>query len=90
MAAFDEVKHLSVTQMLSLADTVFPLLTTDMSSTDLIGLATQVLALGVDTVETHNIPEEADYTSANIRGMAVLVPDLDECRRVLRGIIYGE
>ena len=90
MAAFDEVKHLSVTQMLSLADTVFPLLTTDMSSTDLIGLATQVLALGVDTVETHNIPEEAAYTSANIRGMAVLVPDLDECRRVLRGIIYGE
>ena len=90
MAAFDEVKHLSITEMLSLADTVFPLLTTDMSSADLIGLATDVLTLGVDTIETHNIPEDASYTSAYIRGMAVLVPDLDECRRVLRGIIYGE
>ena len=90
MAAFEEVKSLSITEMLSLADTVFPLLTTDMSSTDLIGLATDVLTLGVDTVDNHNIPEEASYTSANIRGMAVLVPDLDECRRVLRGIIYGE
>ncbi len=90
MAAFEKVSDLSIPQMLSLADTIFPLLTTDMSSTDIIGLATDVLTLGISDVQTHNIPEEASYQSANIRGMAVLVPDLDDCRRKLQEIIYGQ
>ena len=90
MAAFDEVSNLSIPEMLSLADTVLPLLTTDMSSGDLIRLATDVLTLGISDIETHNIPEDASYRSASIRGMSVLVPDLDSCRRVLQEIIYGE
>ncbi len=90
MAAFDEVSSLSLTEMLSLADTILPLLTTDMSSGDLIRLATDVLTLGINDIETHNIPEDASYTYASIRGMSVLVPDLDSCRRVLQEIIYSE
>ena len=90
MAAFDEVSNLSIPEMLSLADTVLPLLTTDMSSGDLISLATDVLTLGISNIENHNIPEDASYRSASIRGMSVLVPDLDSCRRKLQEIIYGE
>lgn len=89
MAAFDQVSRLSLPEMLSLADTILPLLTTDMSSTDLIGLATDVFTLNISTIENHNIPEDASYTAANIRGMSVLVPDLDSCRRKLQEIIYG-
>lgn len=90
MAAFNKVNGLSISQMLSLADTIFPLLTTDMSSPQLIRLATDILTLGITEIRTYNIPEDASYQSASIRGMSVLVPDLDECRRKLQEIIYGE
>ena len=84
------MKKLSLTEMLELADVVFPLITTDQSSLDLIGLATDVFNMNVASIETHNIPADASYKNANIRGMAVLVPDLDECRKVLKSVIYGE
>jgi len=90
MSAYSNVKKLSLTEMLELADVVFPLITTDQSSLDLIGLATDVFNMNVASIETHNIPADASYKNANIRGMAVLVPDLDECRKVLKSVIYGE
>ena len=89
MAAFEKVKDLSTTEMLSFADQILPLLTTDLSNIELISLAASILTMGIEEIETHNIPEDAAYQSARIRGMSVLVPDLDECRRVLQEIIYG-
>ncbi len=89
MAAFEKVKDLSITEMLSFADQVLPLVTTDLSNLELISLAASILLMDIEEIETHNIPEDAAYQSARIRGMAVLVPDLDECRRTLQEIIYG-
>lgn len=88
-AAFDKVKNSGVNEMLKLADTIFPLLTTDMSNADLIGAGMEVLGMGVSEIETYNIPEDASFQYASIRGMSVLVPDIDKCREVLREIIYG-
>lgn len=90
MAAFDKVKNSGLNEMLKLADTIFPLLTTDMSNSDLIGVGVEVLGMGVGEIETHNIPEDASFRYASIRGMSVLVPDIDKCRQVLRQVIYGE
>lgn len=90
MAAFDKVKNSGLNEMLKLADTIFPLLTTDMSNSDLIGVGVEVLGMGVSEIETHNIPEDASFRYASIRGMSVLVPDIDKCRQVLRQVIYGE
>lgn len=90
LSAFENVKKLSLDEMLGLADTVLPLLTTDMSGGDLIRLASDVFMMGIDTIETHNIPADASYSAVNIRGMDVLVPDLDACRRMLQQIIYDD
>lgn len=89
-AAYAKVRQMKLSDMLSLADTVLPLITTDQSGMALVGLATDIFGMGVSSLETHNIPEDASFQSANIRGMDVLVPNLDDCRRTLRSIIYGE
>ena len=90
LAAFDNVKKLNLTEMLALADAVLPLMATDMNRGNLVRLASDVFMMGIDTIETHNIPEDASYSAANIKGMDVLVPDINECRKVLQQIIYGE
>ncbi|MGN0513250.1 MAG: LCP family protein [Lachnospiraceae bacterium] len=88
VSLFNKLKTVSISEMLKLADTVLPMVNTDMTSTQIIGLATDVLMMGVGNIETHNIPQEASYHSANIRGMSVLVPDLDDCRTKLSEFIY--
>ncbi len=87
-AAFEGVMNLSLPEMLTLADQILPLVTTDMSNMELISLATDAFQLNISTIETHNIPQDASYQSASIRGMSVLVPNIDECRKVLKKIIY--
>lgn len=87
-AAFDKVMTMSLPEMLTLADTVLPLITTDMTNMELVSLATDVFTMDISELENHNIPQDASYYSANIRGMSVLVPDIDSCRKKLKEIIY--
>ncbi len=90
MAAYDKGRNMGMTKLLELTDTLFPLITTDQDNMALIDLGMDVFGMNVTEIEMHNIPEDAAYQSANIRGMDVLVPDLDECRRTLNDIIYGD
>ena len=39
-------------------------------------------------METLRIPQDDAHYNANIRGMAVLVPNLEACREDLREFIY--
>ena len=90
LAVFSKVKQLGLSGMLSLMDTVLPLLTTDMESTQMMSLAKEVFQMNISEIPTYNIPQDAGFSAANIRGMDVLVPDLAECRKLLQTIIYGE
>ena len=74
--------------MLELSDTIFPLLTTDLSNTDLIGYGVYILKMGGSEIETYRIPGDGAYTPARIRGMSVLVPDLEKNRELLHSYIF--
>ena len=73
-----------LTQALGLINEIFPLLTTDMSNAEMIGYVTDLLPmLAKAELTSVHIPGDEDYYNATIRGMMVLVPDLDACREVL-------
>lgn len=82
---FNEVKQLSFTEAMSLMDTILPCLTTNMTDTEILSLATKLFPI-MSSVElqSHSVPASDAYTSARIRGMAVLVPDLDLIREQLQ------
>ena len=63
------------------------MLTTDMSYGDILGCAMGVLAMEEPAVESYRIPEDGAYSSAVIRQMQVLVPDLTKCRDYLQSIL---
>lgn len=90
IAAYQKATDMSLTDIMEVIDVALPMLTTDMSSLDLINLATDVYQMDLSVIHTYNIPEDAVYENANIQGMDVLVPDLDECRKVLSEIIYED
>lgn len=83
-ALLEEFKNVNLSTALELVDEVFPLLTTDMSNMDIIGYVTDLLPmLSTATVNNLHIPGDDSYYPATIRGMMVLVPDLDACRQML-------
>ncbi len=90
MAAFENVKGLSVGEMISLADEIFPNLTTDMTNSQILGYVYTVVTNGMTEIESYRLPAEGTYTCETLRkGMEVLVPNLSENAAAAREYIYG-
>ncbi len=88
-AVFNKLKSESPTKIFELINELFPCLTTDMSNADIISYATTALQMNLTEIQTYRIPADGTYSSQTIRGMMVLVPDLEACQTDLRKIIYG-
>ena len=71
-------------------DQVLPHIVTNLTDAQIIEYATTGLTIlgNGGQMETLRIPQDDAHYNANIRGMAVLVPDLEMCREDLREFIY--
>ena len=88
LAAYKECKNLSLTQLYQLMDRILPLMTTDMSNSEIMGYAAELLPnLTRLKVETCRIPADGAYRNAKVRNMYVLMPDLEANRRLLAEIL---
>ena len=81
LAIFDKVKHLSISEMLDLLYNALPYLTTDLTDGEILSLAYRLLPLvsSLD-IETYSVPSKGTYKNVSVRGMAVLMPDLEAIR----------
>lgn len=89
LAAYNKTKTLGITKILGLVNELLPSVTTDLSNTQLIGLATTILQINDQEIDSYRIPIDGAYNSSVIRGMQVLVPDLEKNRAELRKNLYN-
>lgn len=90
-AIVNQYKSLSLSEMLTMLDVLLPMVTTDMTNTEMIRYVTGLLPVVQDgTLHTQYIPGEEDFRYAYVRGMSVLLPDMEGCRAQLRESLYGE
>ena len=87
----EKLQSASVQQLLDLVNEVLPHVSTDMSSTQMLGYAASAIQvyLSGSEIATGRIPAEGMYSDAEIRGMQVLVPNLEKCQSYLSELIYG-
>ena len=78
------MKGLRFDEIISVFDVIFPLVTTDLTNNELVSLTYTIFLMDTDNIGTYRIPSDDSFTSAKIRGMSVLVPDLSENRKVLK------
>lgn len=77
LAIYDQAQNLPVGELLSLLYNALPYLTTDLTDTELLSLTYRLLPLASSiSINSYTVPADDCYYNANIRGMAVLVPDL--------------
>lgn len=77
-------KDLPVSQMLSVLYEILPMITTDMTNSEIVNYAIELFPmLSSCTITSQHIPADGAYTSQRVNGMAVLVPDLAKCQQIL-------
>ena len=88
MAIINKVKQMDAVSIVNFINQVLPLLTTDMTSGEILGYAMEALQMNFDSEHSYRIPAEGTYTGAVIRGMQVLVPDLAANQTYLMDVLY--
>ena len=63
---------------------------TDLSNGDILNYVYTIVTKNMAITNTHRIPVAGSYEHVTIRGMAVLVPDLEVNSRAIKEYIYGE
>lgn len=78
------MSELSPDQLAELFNRILPMMTTDMTDSDITGYMVRLLPILSELeVTTQTIPASGTYKSVSVRGMAVLVPDLKANREIL-------
>lgn len=90
-AILDSCKNASMKTLVTLVEEVLPMITTDMSKFRLLSCALELFPIlsELEIVSQH-IPQEGTYSGKMIRGMAVLVADMDAARAFLEKTLLGE
>lgn len=87
-ALVEQSRNISLKQMNSLLEGILGLITTDMSNGQIMKLALESFPMLTDLkVKTQYIPAEGTYQFASIRGMSVIVADMEANRQLLANTI---
>ena len=85
----EKAKTLSLTELYSLANTVLPMITTDMTQGDCLSLLLKSAEYLNYEVVPLRIPADSEFSSAMINGMSVLSIDFAASSQLLQETIYS-
>lgn len=89
-ALFEKFKNSDLDTLMSLMNEILPLLTTDLSKSEILSYAADILPmLSSMTLTSQRIPADGAYVDAYISGMAVLSADMDAARKLLQDTLAG-
>ena len=90
-AVLEKCKTMSLSQLKNLTETVLPMITTDMTDRQIVDYTADILPLvsGMN-MQTHRVPADNTYQFASVRGMSVLLPDLEANREILKEFLGNE
>ena len=84
----ERAKNMSAKELNGLLREFLPMITTDMTTSEILGYAVAVIPILTDLkVTTVQIPADGAYSAAMIRGMSVLVPDLKKNNEILSDLM---
>ena len=88
-ALFSGVRNMSLPQMNTLLTQILPLVSTDLSQKELLGLMFDIFPMlsNIQSLQTERVPADGAYQMTMIKGMSVLLPDLDKNRELLKEIM---
>lgn len=87
--AFKKIKAQGLLKFPNTVETILPYVETSLSKTEIMDLALDAIKFNTDDIVQFRLPANGYFISRNIRGMDVLVPNIEENKNLLHGFIYG-
>ena len=86
---FKKIKGQGAAKLPGMISTLLPYVETSLSNSEIIDLALEASKFNTDSIEQYRIPLDGTFKSETIRGMSVLVPNIEENKNKLNDFIYG-
>jgi len=87
-ALFKKAKSTGVLKLADLVSTVLPHVETNMSKGEIMSLGMSVMGFRSKDIQQYRLPVDGTFKSQKVRGMAVLVPDMEKNTDLLHKFIY--
>ncbi len=88
LTIFEKFKDMDIIKQQEVIHEILPFVETSLSSVQIIDLAMSAFAIGTSEVLHYRLPVDGMYQSRRIRGMSVLLPDLNANTQALHEFIY--
>lgn len=85
---YKKVKSQNALEIMDTVSTILPYVETSLSNKEIIELAKEVIKYDTDEIVQYRLPVNGTYRSRTIKGMAVLVPDIEANKNKLYEFIY--
>lgn len=89
-AIFEKYKELSLIDLMVIANQIFPMVKTDITSDEMTKYMQTAYNIGIKEIENYRIPAAGTYRSTYVRSMSVLIPNLSENVTILHEYIFGK
>ena len=92
MALAESMRHTDVWTLLELFDQILPHISTNLDNNQIMQCikdGAAILRSGGE-IQTYRIPQDDAHYQASIRGMAVLVPNLEKCQEDLQEFLFSD
>lgn len=80
----NNILELDTMERVEMIDVILPYLTTDMTNSKILSYCLTILQNGITDVKKYRIPADSAYSPAVIRGMMVLLPDLEKNSELIK------
>lgn len=86
---FKNLSVLNYNEVVKVTKKLLPYVQTSLSNTQILSLAKEIYDYKLDSIEQYRLPVDGTFKSQRIRGMAVLVPNIEENKIKLKEFIYN-
>ena len=87
---FKKIKAQGPLKLPGIIDSLLPYVETSLSNGEILSLAQEAIKFNTDGIEQFRLPVDGLFKSQSIRGMSVLVPDIEANKEKLHEFIYGK
>ena len=87
---FQKIKAQGIVKIPGIISELLPYVETSLTNNEIMDLAVECMKFDTSSIVQFRLPADGCFKSESIRGMSVLVPDLEKNKSLLHEFIYGK
>ena len=87
---FKKIKAQGTVKIPGIISQLLPYVETSLTNSEILDYTLECMKFNTNSIDQYRLPVDGSFKSESIRGMSVLVPDMEKNKSLLHEFIYGE